>query len=235
MTRQRIHQGSHRKSRTTRTSRTSCKARRSPRPAHLDPRGSFPPPDASRTLRRTLAAAATTAGLCGLVAAPQADEVKGLDPVPPAAEERGLAPVPPAAGAQAVRGLVIGIDDYTPHPPGPGKLKGAVNDARGHPRSAHRDRCRGSHGPARRGRDPGAHRDRMAGPPGTGRAGRYAGADLCRTRLAGEARARARDGARREGRSTESWAASGVRGTGPASGSSTTSSTSGSWTRAGRS
>ena len=108
MTRQRIHQGSH---------RTPRKARRSPRPAHLDPRGSFPPSDASRTLRRTLAAAATTAGLCGLVAAPQADELKGL------------APVPPAAGAQTVRGLVIGIDDYAPHPPGPGKLKGAVNDA----------------------------------------------------------------------------------------------------------
>ena len=105
MTRQRIHQGSH---------RTPRKARRSPRPSHLDPRGSFPPSDASRTLRRTLAAAATTAGLCGLVAAPQADEVKGL------------APVPPTAGAQAVRGLVIGIDDYAP---GPGKLKGAVNDA----------------------------------------------------------------------------------------------------------
>ena len=111
MTRQRIHQGSHR------TSRTSRKARRSPRPAHLDPRGSFPPSDASRTLRRTLAAAATIAGLCGLVTAPQAAEVKGL------------APVPPAAGAQTVRGLVIGIDDYTPRPSGPGKLAGAVNDA----------------------------------------------------------------------------------------------------------
>ncbi len=109
MTRQRIHRGSH---------RTARKARRSPRPAHLDPRGSFPPPDASRTLRRTLAAAATTAGLCGLVTAPQAAEVKGL------------APVPPTAGAQTVRGLVIGIDDYMPHPPGPGKLAGAVNDAR---------------------------------------------------------------------------------------------------------
>ena len=108
MTRQGIHQGSH---------RTSRKARRSPRLSHLDPRGSFPPPDAWRTLRRTLAAAATTAGLCGLVAAPHA-------------ADKGLAPVPPAAGAQALRGLVIGIDDYAPRPLGAGKLKGAVNDAR---------------------------------------------------------------------------------------------------------
>ena len=120
MTRQGIHQGSH---------RTSRKARRSPRLSHLDPRGSFPPPDVWRTLRRTLAAAATTAGLCGLVAAPHAAE-KGLAPVPPAIDDRGLDPVPPAAGAQALRGLVIGIDDYAPGPRGPGKLKGAVNDAR---------------------------------------------------------------------------------------------------------
>ena len=101
--------------------RTAREARRPPelpRPSHLDPRGSFLPPGASRALRRTLAAAATAAGLCGLAAAPQAAEVKGL------------APVPPAAGARTVRGLVIGIDDYAPRPLGAGKLEGAVNDAR---------------------------------------------------------------------------------------------------------
>ena len=57
---------------------------------------------ASRAVRRVLAAATSAGLLCGLLAAA------------------------PGAGAQAVRGLVIGIDDYAHI----GKLQGAVNDAR---------------------------------------------------------------------------------------------------------
>ena len=68
-------------------------------------------PDASRTIRRTLAAA----GICGLVALP---------PAAGAQESKGLV----AAGTRTVRGLVIGIDDYEPR--SIGKLQGAVNDAR---------------------------------------------------------------------------------------------------------
>ena len=61
------------------------------------------PLGASRAVRRRVLAAATAAGLlCGLLAAA------------------------PGAGAQAVRGLVIGIDDYAHLK----KLRGAVNDAR---------------------------------------------------------------------------------------------------------
>ena len=59
-------------------------------------------PRASRAMRRALAAATTAGLLCGLMA------------------------VTPGAGAQAVRGLVIGIDDYAHIE----KLQGAVNDAR---------------------------------------------------------------------------------------------------------
>ena len=66
--------------------------------AHFEQR----PIDASRVVRR-LSAAATAAGLlCGLLAAA------------------------PGAGAQALRGLVVGIDDYAHIR----KLEGAVNDAR---------------------------------------------------------------------------------------------------------
>ena len=71
-------------------------------------------PDASRTVRRTLAAVGAVAGICGLVALP---------PAAGAQESKGLV----TAGTQTVRGLVIGIDDYAP---GIGKLQGAVNDAR---------------------------------------------------------------------------------------------------------
>ena len=70
--------------------------------------------DASRTVRRTLAAAWAAVGICGLVALP---------PAAVAQESKGLV----AAGTQTVRGLVIGIDDYAPSI---GKLQGAVNDAR---------------------------------------------------------------------------------------------------------
>ena len=70
-------------------------------------------PDASRTVRRTLAAAGTAVVICGLVALPPAGWAQ---------ESKGLV----AAGSQTVRGLVIGIDDYTHIE----KLRGAVNDAR---------------------------------------------------------------------------------------------------------
>ena len=70
-------------------------------------------PDASRAVRRTLAAAGTAVGICGLVALPPAGWAQ---------ESKGLV----AAGSQTVRGLVIGIDDYTHIE----KLRGAVNDAR---------------------------------------------------------------------------------------------------------
>ena len=66
-------------------------------------------PDPSRTVRRTLAAV----GICGLVALPSAGWAQ---------ESKGLV----AAGSQTVRGLVIGIDDYTHIK----RLQGAVNDAR---------------------------------------------------------------------------------------------------------
>ena len=69
--------------------------------------------DAARTVRRTLAAAGATVGICGLAALP---------PAAAAQESKGLA----AAGTQTVRGLVIGIDDYKKIK----KLQGAVNDAR---------------------------------------------------------------------------------------------------------
>ena len=71
-------------------------------------------PDASRTVRRALAAAGAVAGICGLLA------------LPPAAGARGLE-TPGTPGTRTVRGLVIGIDDYAPSI---GKLRGAVNDAR---------------------------------------------------------------------------------------------------------
>ena len=61
------------------------------------------PPGASRAFRGMRAVAVAAVALCGLVAAA------------------------PGAGAQALRGLVVGIDDYAPHI---GKLAGAVNDAR---------------------------------------------------------------------------------------------------------
>ena len=70
-------------------------------------------PDASRAVRRALAAAGAVVGICGLAA---------LSPAVAAQESKGLA----AAGAQTVRGLVIGIDDYKKIK----KLQGAVNDAR---------------------------------------------------------------------------------------------------------
>ena len=75
-------------------------------------------PDASRTVRRTLAAVGAVAGICGLVALP---------PASGAQESKGLVTAGTQAGTQTVRGLVIGIDDYAP---GIGKLQGAVNDAR---------------------------------------------------------------------------------------------------------
>ena len=93
MTGERTHRGLHRMSR---------KVRRSLGLSQLEPRGSSLPSNARCTFRGMLAAAAATAGLCGLVAAA------------------------PAAGAQEVRGLVIGIDDYAHIR----KLAGAVNDAR---------------------------------------------------------------------------------------------------------
>ena len=86
-------------------------------------------PDASRTVRRTLAAAGAVAGICGLVALPPAagaQESKGLVAAGTQEGDRGLAAAG-TPGTRTVRGLVIGIDDYAP---GIGKLRGAVNDAR---------------------------------------------------------------------------------------------------------
>ena len=71
-------------------------------------------PDASRAVRRALAAAGAAVGICGLAALP---------PAAGAQESKGLA----AAGTRTVRGLVIGIDDYARDV---GRLQGAVNDAR---------------------------------------------------------------------------------------------------------